>query len=244
MLDFLKQVQVTAPEIAVRRSSGPRKERNPQNADLRVFVDGSVYPSAKLVERFSLEYGNKPEEKADPAGNGFDIIDSDEFIQWLKTPVRCIWISPVPRAESKIDLFGTVSYNEDGTPKVSVLEQGTKTFGENTLIPLLAAAYGITVVEEGEGDNKTRSFSNGKRYVDLQLIGPNEDGSGFKLPAGKTVAFVPKAKQRGEEKGMATVIRRENPEFWCLYPAQSETASADVEEAVEEVGHTTAEQTA
>jgi hypothetical protein len=227
MLDFLKQVQVTAPEVEIRKASGPRKQRNPENADIRLFSDGSVYPSAMLAEKFRLEYGNKPTEKGQSlTGYGFDVIDSEEFKQYLNTPVRCIWVSPVPRSEGKIDMFASTSYNEDGTPKSSVLDQGTVTFGRNTLIPMIESAYGITLNEE------TKEFSNGKRYVDFILAGPDKD-TPFTLPPGKTLAFVPKAKERGEEKGMATVVRRENPEFWCLYPAPEtavEAVAADVEE--------------
>jgi hypothetical protein len=233
MLEFLKKVQATAPETAIRRASGVRKERNPVNADLRIFVDGSVYPSADLAGKFKLEYGNKPEEGQSATGYGFDVIDSNEFTQYLATPVRCLWISPVPRSESKIDLFGTVKYDkETGAPTASVLEQGTVTFGQNVLLPLIAAAYGITVNEE------TKLFSNGQRHIDLKLY--SSDGNEgtenpFFLPAGRTMAFVPKSKQRGEEKGTPTVIKRDNPEFYCLYPAAvQEAAGADVEELTED----------
>lgn len=223
MLGFLKSVKVQAPETPVRKGGGPRKQRNPENADLRVFADGSVYPSASLVARFGLEYGNKPAEDAEPTGFGFDVIDSDQFMNYLDTPQRCIWISAVARTEGKIDLFSTTKYNEDGTPYSSVLEQGSKTFGSAVLLPMLKEVYGIEL-----GENK--------RHIDLKLFGvPAEEGEQpLTLPNGKTVAFVPKSVQRGDKKGTETVIRRENPSFWCLYPADvQETVAADVEEATE-----------
>jgi hypothetical protein len=233
MLDFLKQVKATAPETTIRRASGVRKERNPMNADLRVFVDGSIYPSAALVAKFKLEYGNKPEEGQDPVGNGFDIIDSNEFQQYLPVPVRCIWISPVSRSEMKVDLFGTVTYDkETGAPKASVLDQGTVTFGQNVLIPLIEAAYGITIEETEAG----KTFSNGQKHIDLKMYssdGQDNTENPFFLPAGRTMAFIPKSKQRGEEKGTPTVIKRDNPEFYCLYPAAVQEMGADVEETEE-----------
>jgi len=226
MLDFLKSVKVQAPEVPVRKASGPRKQRNPENADLRVFADGSIYPSASLVARFGLEYGNKPTEDQAPTGFGFDVIDSNQFGRILETPQRCIWISPVARTESKIDLFNIVKYNEDGTPGSSVLEQGTKTFGSTVLIPLLEESSGV-------------KFEEKVMHIDLKLYGGAGDEP-FRLPDGKRVAFIPKSVQRGENKGTETVIRREDPTFWCLYPAEvQEEAGANVEESAEaEVGAT------
>lgn len=225
MLGFLKSVKVQAPEQPVRKSSGVRKQRNPENADLRVFADGSIYPSASLVKRFGLEYGNKPAEDQPTVGFGFDVIDSNQFLAILATPERCLWVSPVARTESKIDLFNTVKYNEDGTPNCSVLEQGSKTFGEKVLIPLLKEAYGV-------------EFTDDKRHVDLKFYGvPQEDGTEapFTLPNGKTIAFIPKSVQRGENKGTETVVRRENPSFWCLHLAEvQEESGANVEEEGEE----------
>jgi hypothetical protein len=177
-----------------------------------VFADGSVYPSLDLIKKFSLEYGDKPEKDAEPIGNGFDIIPSDEFGNYLKVEANCIWISPVPRSASKIDLFGTVGYDATtGKPAMSVAEQGTMTFGKTTLLPLIERMYGVKAGED-------KVFNNGQRFIDLQLHGLDEENNPFILPPGKTVAFLPKAKQRGEEKGTATVIKRDNPEFYCLYP--------------------------
>jgi hypothetical protein len=227
MLNFLKSVKVQAQEV-VRKVSGPRKQRNPENADLRVFADGSVYPSASLVERFNLEYGPKPTKETPATGFGFDVIDSKEFGNVLETPERCLWISPVPRAEGKIDLFMTVKYDENGIPTGSVLDQGTKTFGTDTLLPLLEEIYGIKL-----GENR--------KFVDLKFHGvPGEDGteSPLTLPDGKTVTFVPKSVDRGKKKGTPTVVRRENPSFWCLYPAQS---GVNVEESAEPEVPSTAE---
>jgi hypothetical protein len=211
MLDFLKNVQVTAPEKTPtsKGGGGVRKERNPLTADLRLFADGSIYPSEELAIRFNLEYGNKPAEDMDPIGNGFDVINSEEFKQYIPVGRRCIWISPVPRAEPKLDIFGTTTYNEDGTPKSSVMDQGSVTYGKATLWPLIKEAYGIELTEN-------------EKFIDLNFYGGSQDEAGnqfpFVLPPGKTLAFVPKAIERGEKKGTATVQRRENPEFWCLYP--------------------------
>jgi hypothetical protein len=212
MLGFLKNVQVIAPDKEPRKGGGGvRKERNPLNADIRIFADGSIYPSVELVKKFQLEYGNRPATKEEePTGNGFDIIDSDEFKQYIPVPQRCIWISPVARKNAKVDLFGTTTFNEDGTPKSSVLEQGPVTFGKTSLLPLIEEAYGMKCDEE-------------TKFIDLTLCGtPDENGQEHPLllPPGKTVAFIPKAKQRGDEKGTATVIRRDLPEFWCLYPTK------------------------
>lgn len=237
MLGFLKNVQVIVPATAPKKGGGARKERNPVNADIRVFADGSVYPSLELVQRFNLEYGNKPAEKEDPTGNGFDIIDSDEFRQWIVVGRRCIWISPVPRSESKVDLFGSVGYDKDtGEAVSSVIDQGPVTFGKATLLPLLEQVYGLKLQEN---EDKLMVFPDGKRYVDLKFYGSDEKNTPFFLPPGKTVAFIPKAKQRGEEKGTPTVIKRENPEFYCLYPVdapeeQTEEPAAKTKQAVAE----------
>ncbi len=221
MFDFLKQVQATVPEKAPR-AAAPRKQRNPEQADLRVFYDGSVYPSKELVTRFNLEYGRKPAEKEDPTGNGFDIIDSAEFGSYLVLPAgaRCLWISPVSRSENKLDLFASCTFEEDGSPKTSVLDQGSVTFGKETLLPLLEQVYGITLDKEG------------KRYVDLQLVGNGDDAKPWVLPGERTVAFVPKSVARGEKKGTPTVQRREHPRFWALVPAAVQETAQHEDEAL------------
>lgn len=213
---FLKQVQVTAPEKAPRSGGGVRKQRNPTNADLRVFANGSIYPSEALVKLFNLEYGNKPEEKQDPIGNGFDIIDSAEFQQYLQLPAgaKCIWISPVPRAEGRISIFGTCTYNEDGTPKTSVLEQGSVTFGKESMIPLIEKNYEL-------------KFSDTVKFLDFKLVGMDDDNTPWTLPENKTVCFVPKLTARGDSKGTQTVQRRENPRFWALVPVEVSKEEAD-----------------
>jgi hypothetical protein len=252
--DFLKEVKMQVPEMPARKSGGPRKAVNPENADLRLFADGSIYPSAALVEAYKLEYGNKPEDvtttnelgeekkkRGVVTGFGFDVIDSEDFNNVLNIGAnKCIWISPVPREEGRVDLFASVTYNEDGTPKTSVLEQGSTTFGKEVMIPLLEKAYGITIVTtEGAGGRQLKKFSNGQRFVDLKLMGNDEQNNPWIMPAGKTVCPVPKYVQRGEEKGKPTIVRRDNPYFFCLVPVVNTAeeiadAQGEVTEEVEE----------
>lgn len=250
-LAFLKSVQVVAQEVP--KKAGPRKDRNPTDGlTVRIWRDGSVFPSEELVNRFDLSYRSKPtDEEAAAAktgaslpnpGNGFDVADSDDF-PIFKVEQRVLIISPANRSQGKIDLFGSVGYNEnDGTPLCTVMNQGATTFGKSFLIPRIEEIYGIKfsqpevkaqeAVEEQKDESgkvtaKARPAVEGQpavegvEYVDLVFVGQGADGKEpWLLPDGKEVAFFPKTVSRGDKKGETTIARREKPQMWFFVPKQ------------------------
>lgn len=203
MLDFLKKITVDDP--GTMKKVGNRKAWNPapEVLALRVWKDGSVFPSEVLVKWFHLDYAKKD---AASKGNGLDVFSSAQF-PIFKTPKTLILLNVVDKEMSKIDLFGTTGYDEDDNPTTSVLDQGAPTFGKKTLLPLIKEVYGVEPNETG--------------FIDLILLGADglEAVEPFKLPDGKTLCHVPKTVSRGDKQGEGSYIRRENPRLYALYPA-------------------------
>jgi hypothetical protein len=235
MLDFLTTATVldVAEIVTVRKStSGPRKERNPLGLAIRVFRDGSVYPSQALVDTFNLDYptavvsrelisseGEETKFKLDfkvsgHPGNGFDIIDTDKA-PFLSFGKRILVISPIQRDQPKVDLFAQTSYDETGLPKSNVIDQGAKSYGTDYLIPAIEEIYGIAFAKRVEGSTE---LTPGVEFVDMVLVANPNTNAPWTLPKGKEVAFIPKQFVRGKDKGQYTVIRRENPVFYAFLP--------------------------
>ena len=229
LLDFLASATIldVAEHTAAKRIGGARKERIPTGLALRVFRDGSVYPSLELVQKFNLEYPNASVTKeALPAtegeeikyknnfavtgnpGVGFDVIDTEKA-PFLSFGKRILIISPVAKTQPKVDLFGSTVYNEDGTPKSTVIDQGAKTFGEDSLWPMLTEVYGIEpITKEAEID-----------YIDLVFVANPNNNEPWSLPNGNQVAYIPKQIRRGKDAGSFNTVRRELPIFYALLPA-------------------------
>src|SRR5882757_6878229 len=186
-LDFLKQIKVDDP-ATMRKSGGggARKAWNPTDGlKLRVWKDGSVFPSKELVDWFDLEYRAKG---AEHQGNALDVFPSAQF-PIFKTPQPLILINVTSKANAKTDLFGSVGYVSDaetlpegatiGDPLSSVLNQGATTFGKKSLLPMIKEVYDIELDDKG--------------YIDLVLLGA--DGTDatqkFELPNGKTICHPP-----------------------------------------------------
>lgn len=214
-LAFLQNIQVVADE----RPKKPRtKEWNPtEGLAIRLWKSGEVYPSQALVDQFNLEFKNRLTDEDLTAikagtiskphpGNGFDVIDTEDFPAF-KSSQRLLIISPVPKDQLKVDLFGTVSYSETMTPVISVMDQGAATFGKDFLIPTLKEVYDIELGDENP-------------YVDLVFMGKEGTDNPEPFFADKDIVFFPKKVARGEKKGEMTIQRREKPAMYVLYPKQ------------------------
>lgn len=257
-LAFLKNVAVIAQDEPVRRSTGVRKEWNPIGGlTLRLWKSGAVYPSKELVDKFDLEYRNQLTEEQEEQikagtlekpnmGFGFDVADSAD-LPILKID-RCLIISPVAKdvEGGRVNLYNTISYNTDGTPKLSVFDQGLATFGKDFMIPRIEEIYGIVFakpavpaveakpaepeVTDAEGKviksakpaveaREAVPEVEGVEYLDLVFVGKEgENSEPWTLPAGKQIAFFPKVMVKGEARGETTVVRRENPQMYVLFP--------------------------
>ena len=191
--DFLKNVTLTVPETSAKTTS--KVDKNPTGMKLRVYASGKVYPSQELVDSLSLEYRDK---EAPVSGNGLDVFKSIDWGMFPQIPGQdFIFVCAVPKSSAKVDMFGQVGYSEDGTPKVSVMEQGGGTFGKE-LVDMIESVYGI-IIEKGQ-------FIDLELKTDVVIKSPND------------VYFIPKTVARGEKKGEITVIRREYVNVMPLVP--------------------------
>jgi signal recognition particle subunit SEC65 len=184
--NFLNDIKLATIQSAPKTKGGPAKiNRIPEGLAIRVYKDGRVYPSDSAVEQFNLEYLNKDSEELQL---GFDIVNSNNWTQYPSEAPSVLFLSPVAKTAPKVDLFGSVRYNEDGTPKNTVKEQASK---NEDLLNAVQDIFGI-VVED---------------YVDLQFITDNT--------LTVEVAYLPKTVARGPEKGQIKTERRENV---VMYP--------------------------
>lgn len=214
------------PNQKPQRRTGTSK--NPVAADLRIFKNGSVFPSATLTADHQLEYRNRDAENQ---GNGFDIIDSRQFPNTQGTPVPFVMIAPVSKKAGKVDLFNACTYNKDNTPNASVLTQGASSFG-GELWNMLIDVYHLnaeTYTKQG--------------YIDVNLEEVASISEGLKK-ATNDIYYLPKQITRGEQAGQVRMVRRENLSIYVLSPVGiDETVTASSADLTETAGTTPATQT-
>lgn len=276
VLSFLNTAKV---EVVTKRTGGggSKKPWNPEPSTvlaIRVWKDGSVFPSQALVDKFNLEYrpakitkgeevpyseaklqehkdkvaaalasGNdvptdlpkkfKPstfEFEGGIAGNGFDVIDSRKWNAW-KAEGNMLFIAAVSKDEPKVDLFGSTKYDEPkegteySTPVSSVLDQGSKTYGADTLVEVIKEVYGI-------------ELNDNREYIDM-FVFSELNGFNISKEFSKPITVVPKVVNRGKDKGQADYERRENITIYGFAPeevinaAQAETAVEDTKATTE-----------
>jgi hypothetical protein len=214
-LSFLKGITLKSneevkPAFITTKAARPSIDRSPVNADLRVFKDGSIYPSKALVEKFNLEYVGKDHVYAEgeSQANGFDIVSSKTFPNTSHLEASFLLIGVVPKSLPKVDVFGSTTYVSDkdvekdstlvlNAAKSSVLDQGANTFGKEVLIPMLKEVYGF---EFGEND----------KFVDLIIV------SDQPLVTSDGNYFIPKRITRGEKKGQLDIVVRQNIDLFPL----------------------------
>lgn len=212
-LSFLKNITAEAP-AKQPRTVGPRKERNPElQLALRIFKDGSIYPSQGLVDRFNLEYPKQAPasvEGGEPAhvapGNGLDIFSINDF-SFLKGVENVLVVNVVAKDEPKVDVFGRTDYDEKtGEPLSSVMDQGATSFGKNELLGMIDKFYELNPDE--------------KVGLDLVFLGIDGEEANvpYKLRDDLKVCYVPKTLSRGGKKGEPTFQKRDNPKLFILYP--------------------------
>lgn len=207
-LEFLRNASLAANEVvkpAVARTT-TAKARNPETADIRVYKDGSVYPSAALVTEFDLAYRNK--ETA--GGQAFDVFKSTQYLNTQSWPAEdsVVFIAAVDRKLPKTDLFSGSKFDENGDPKQDVLTQGANTFGKE-LLEYVKEVYETEPNEDG--------------YIDLVILRDIP----FNTPDG--IYFIPKTVSRGEKKGETTLERRDLITLYPLVPAAMANAATEPE---------------
>ena len=176
-----------------------KTQKTPIDADIRLFADGSCYPSKTLVEEFQLNYQNKD---ANLPEYGFDIFETSRWGMW---PIdeHFVMISQVSKHAKKVDLFGQCTYDENGNPRVNVLDQGSSTFGKR-LINMLENTY------------NEKLFENGEAFVDLLIVRDQPVS-----PTGNGIYNIPKLVVKGDKAGTYTYERRENITVFPLILGES-----------------------
>lgn len=197
-LSFLANIAL-APNKEVKPVVA-KKERaavvyNPKEASLRVYKNGAVYPSIKLVKDHDLEYGPKDVEYK---GIGLDIFTSKAFLNTKALEQTFIMVGFVPKDSPKVDLFGSTTYSPEGEPLASVVTQGSKTFGF-ALLEMVKDMYGITIGED-------------QKYLDLIILEEQP------IPSEDNELWIPKTVSRGEKKGEVTMIKRVGLVLYPLVP--------------------------
>jgi hypothetical protein len=243
-LSFLTTAGVEEVKASTKRPGGGKaKQWNPAATVLaiRLWKDGSVFPSQALADKFDLEYrtatvekvplplkdGQTEEERkfknnyywVSGPGNGFDVIDS-RLWPGYKAEGHMLFIAPVQKDQKRVDLFGGVLYDDNGTPKNSVMDQGSPSYGKEVLLTAVKELYGIELGAERE-------------YVDLVVFsdfGGIDITEKFSAP----LALFPKRIVKGDDKGGTDVIRREKAQVFGFVPAEILNPGAVVEDTTTE----------
>ena len=108
-----------------------------------------------------------------------------------------------PKNAGKVELFAQVNYNDDGTPKTSVMEQGATTFGKEKLIPMLKECYGTALSDETP-------------YAGLEIV----VGQNLRALSPNGIFLLPKTIVRGKDAGKMDYMRRENVDIFPMVVAQ------------------------
>ena len=208
---FLNEVEVITPEKETRVNVAKTDKYPTEGTVIRVWANGSIFPSQKLVDELFLEYGVTPLVPGSTS-NGLDVFAFSKMPNAPQIAQDCIMISAVAKTAPKVDLFGSCKYDEAGQPKSSVLTQGGGTFGEE-FIALIKEVYDIEIPKG--------------TYLDLEV---KLDIS----PKVSPIVYLPKIVDRGPKKGQPDVARRENITIYPLVPIVAAQAPVEVSEVVEE----------
>ena len=217
-LSFLKNI--TLEQVPSTKSAGGVKKQwnpDPLFMGIRLWKDGAVYPSTALVDAMGLEYKKatisfepvpegaenvKPKrlyEFPDGRGNGLDVIDSREWLQY-KGEQHFLAIAVVPKDQPKVSLFGSTKYDDQGNFVNSVMDQGSDIFGKAELLSAVKEIYGVEPNEQGYID----------LFIDMEvnLKGLSSNG----------IFLFPKKIARGTDKGQPEYVRRENVDIYGMAP--------------------------
>lgn len=200
---FLDNIQLTEVQPTSTRKT-TKAEANPTEADLRLFADGSLYPSLALIKEFNLEY---LEDGAEGVELGFDLIDSKFWGMVPDKIERFLAIATVSKHEApKPMLFGKAR-KTDGKPVQSVADQGSTASG-NLLVEYLNDVYGF-------------EFAEGQEYVDLTIDRTHP------IQAANGIYNIPRTVRKGPKAGEVTSTRREGCQIYPISVGQITNVEPD-----------------
>jgi len=263
-LGFLKSAEVE--EVKVEASTGakrggPRKQWNPAPALLaiRVWMDGSVFPSQALVDKFDLEYRAGKVTFEDVAAKDA-VLEADGIT--VKTPAkeaskkRILTVEPpVGNAFDVIDtrvwgqwkdannnmlFIGATSKDE---PKVDMF--GSTVYNDegqpkSTVMEQGAATFGKDVLLKAIEELYGVTLTEEKPYVDM-IVASELEGMNINEKFSKPITLVPKRVSRGKDAGAADYVRRENMTIYGFVPAEiAGLAAGSGEVTIEDVENNSA----
>ena len=204
-LSFLKDVKVKPHET--KTVAPVTVSKNPTEADMRVYANGSIYPRDAFVIKHNLEYTSK-----EGVSNGLDVFSSEDWAGVdLEKPL--LFCAVVPKNLPKVSLWSKCTYDEKGEPKSSVMTQGANSFIKAEFMVLLTNAYGV--------DWSVTKYVDIKVAEEHKLVSPNG------------IVAVPKLVSRGVSKGELTAVIRKDIDVMPLVITHVEKVEdkADVSEA-------------
>jgi len=187
-LSMLSNVTLVVPE---KKLTPNKVGKNPTDNDIRVYANGSVFPSEDFAKKFMLRFAIEEDEVP---GNGMDVFSSKDW-PMITLQKDILFGAIVPKNDPKVDLFAKVG-KIDGKPAKTVLEVANNTFGKTTMLRLLADTYGVDW-------SKTK-------YVELSLSLDHK----MESPSGEF--WIPKVISRGARKGEQEIVIRKQAHVFPL----------------------------
>ena len=222
-LSFLKNVEVKEVKKVSRVAKDSVKKIPVDGADFRIYKNGLIFTHPTTAIKYSLEYGNKNlivqddnTVKKTIHGNGLDIFSSENW-SMVPTEETILFIAIVPReGNSKIDVYGTTSYNEDGSSKRSIDANFISTFGKDVLVDMLSDIYAVdwSIVE----------------FIDLNIV------TEYPIESPNDLYSIPKIVSRGKKKGQPTLVIRKDIKIYPLVIFEQPDGQVDLEDAIVEAG--------
>ena len=168
--------------------------------EVEPLVEGAT-EEQKAAYEAALKKAQRREYSFAKEAFGLDLIDTSKWGQFPAGAPRGLLIAITPKTAPKVDMFAEVRYSDDGNPTVSVMDQGSETFGKKVLIPTIKEVYGVDLEAE-----------DGPEYVDLNVV----TSVNLKQVSSNGIFHFPKVIARGENAGKADYVRRENVDIFPI----------------------------
>lgn len=241
LLGFLKSSTVEEAKDTPKGKGGKSKQWNPVPSILaiRVWKDGSVFPSQALVDKFQLEYQKaKITKTLVPAKEVAGLSEEAKAAMEKPEPVYKNTYEYPDGTGNGFDVINSTEWGQfkgkegqamlfvapvlKSEPKVDLF---STTNYEETGIPIMsvmdqgAVTFGTKVllpaIEKVYGIKLTEE----KEFVDMEVVEILEN---FNITEhfSKNIMFVPKVISRGEKQGQMDYERREGAKVYGFIPAE------------------------
>jgi hypothetical protein len=242
LFSFLKSAEVEEVKVVATtgaKRGGPRKQWNPAPALLaiRIWQDGSVFPSQALVDKFDLEYKDAVITFEDIAAKPA-VMEADGLT--IKTEAKEAHRKRIatvnPPVGNGFDVIDTREWGQWKMPENNMLFIGAvpkdlpkvdlfsstvyndEGKASNTVMEQGAATFGkglVTTIKEIYGIE----LSDDKEYVDM-IVATELDGVNINTQFSKPITLAPKKVSRGKDAGQMDYVRRENMILYGFVPAE------------------------